>query len=175
MYFFFAEAFVVNRKRREGSHVMVADRQAFLFELDFVVNKRRHTQHDVKHTIARTAPHPAPAPAPPAPAPPRWERDEEMGQRRRKHKHVWEGSVMRHAARGFSLSFFRTHHGSLPRRVSLAASVDVPGAAAAAARAGCALAADRRPPARSGDALALAGCARAVRWRREAKGALSRQ
>ena len=36
-------------------------------------NKRMHTQHDAKHTIARTAPHPAPAPAaPPAPAPPRW-------------------------------------------------------------------------------------------------------
>ena len=31
------------------------------FELDFDVNrnKRRHTQHDAKHTIARTAPHPA--------------------------------------------------------------------------------------------------------------------
>ena len=27
----------------------------YFFELDFVVNKRRHTQHDVKHTIARTA------------------------------------------------------------------------------------------------------------------------
>ena len=77
------------------------------FELDFVVNryKRRHTRHDAKHTIARTAPYLAPAPAaPPTPAPPRWERDEEMGQRRRKHKHVWEGSVMRHAARRFSLS-----------------------------------------------------------------------
>ena len=47
-------------------------------------NKRRHTRHDAKHTIARTAPHLAPAPAaPPTPAPPRWERDEEMGQRRR--------------------------------------------------------------------------------------------
>ena len=58
----------------------------FFFELDFVVNrnKRRHTRHDAKHTIARTAPHLAPAPAaPPTPAPPRWERDEEMGQRRR--------------------------------------------------------------------------------------------
>ena len=45
-------------------------------ELDFVVNrnKRRHTQHDAKRTIARTAPHLAPAPAaPPTPAPPRWE------------------------------------------------------------------------------------------------------
>ena len=57
-----------------------ASRWSGFFELDFVVNKRRHTQHDVKHTIARTAPHPAPAPAPPAPAPPRWERDEEMEQ-----------------------------------------------------------------------------------------------
>ena len=76
----------------------------FFFELDFVVNKRRHTQHDVKHTIARTAPHLAPAPAaPPTPAPPRWERDEEMGQRRRSHEHVWEVSLMRHAARRLSL------------------------------------------------------------------------
>ena len=60
-----------------------AARKVFFFELDFVVNrnKRRHTRHDAKHTIARTAPHLAPAPAaPPTPAPPRWERDEEMEQ-----------------------------------------------------------------------------------------------
>ena len=48
------------------------------------------------HTPRRTA-------RPPA-APPRRERDEEMGQRRRSSKHVWEGSVMRHAARRLSLS-----------------------------------------------------------------------
>ena len=48
------------------------------------------------HTPRRTA-------CPPA-APPRRERDEEMGQRRRSHEHVWEGSVMRHAARRLSLS-----------------------------------------------------------------------
>ena len=46
------------------------------------------------------------ASAPHAPAPPRWERDEEMEQPEggRNPKHVWEGSVMRHAARRFSLS-----------------------------------------------------------------------
>ena len=48
------------------------------------------------HTPRRTA-------RPPA-APPRRERDEGMGQQRRSSKHVWEGSVMRHAARRFSLS-----------------------------------------------------------------------
>ena len=48
------------------------------------------------HTPRRTA-------RPPA-APPRRERDEEMGQQRRSLKHVWEGSVMRHAARRLSLS-----------------------------------------------------------------------
>ena len=48
------------------------------------------------HTPRRTA-------RPPT-APPRRERDEEMGQRRRSHEHVWEGSVVRHAARRFSLS-----------------------------------------------------------------------
>ena len=58
----------------------------FFFELDFervtsmLIETSEGTQHDAKHTIARTAPHPAPAPAPPAPAPPRWERDEEMEQ-----------------------------------------------------------------------------------------------
>ena len=60
------------------------ERVEFLFfELDFVVNryKRRHTRHDAKHTIARTAPYLAPAPAaPPTPPPPRGERDEEMEQ-----------------------------------------------------------------------------------------------
>ena len=64
----------------------ISDSIFFFFELDFVVNryKRRHTRHDAKHTIARTAPYLAPAPAaPPTPAPPRWERDEEMGQQRR--------------------------------------------------------------------------------------------
>ena len=51
-FFFFAEAFVVNRKRREGSHVTVADRQA--------------------HSHRTSHPHPA--------APPRQERDERMEQ-----------------------------------------------------------------------------------------------
>ena len=44
------------------------------------------------HTPRRTAR--------PSTAPPRRERDEEMGQQRRSLKHVWEGSVVRHAARG---------------------------------------------------------------------------
>ena len=76
--FFFESAFVVN-----STNPMV------LCEWSFVAVA--HT-----HTPRRTA-------RPPT-APPRRERDEEMGQRRRSHEHVWEGSVMRHAARRLSLS-----------------------------------------------------------------------
>ena len=76
--FFFESAFVVN-----STNPMV------LCERSFVAVAHTYTPH-------RTA-------RPPT-APPRRERDEGMGQQRRKHKHVWEGSVMRHAARRFSLS-----------------------------------------------------------------------
>ena len=75
---FFESAFVVN-----NTSPMVP------FERSPVAVAHTHTPH-------RTA-------RPPA-APPRRERDEEMGQQRRRHKHVWEGSVVRHAARRFSLS-----------------------------------------------------------------------
>ena len=89
-----------------------ARRYLILFELNFDVNrnKRRHTQHDAKHTIARTAPHPAPrARRPPGPRPAqvgrichmrRWNSPRE----KRERKYVWEVEVVHHAARRFSLS-----------------------------------------------------------------------
>ena len=66
---FFESAFVVN-----NTSPMVP------FERSPVAVAHTHTPH-------RTA-------RPPA-APPRRERDEEMGQQRRRHKHVWEVSVER--------------------------------------------------------------------------------
>ena len=80
-----------------------------LFELDFVVKLGRHTQHDAKHTIARTAPHPGTAPA--APPPPRlvgkrrgeWEWEWEQPEERRRETRR-EVEVVHHAARRFSLS-----------------------------------------------------------------------
>ena len=74
----------------------------FFFESAFVVNstspmvpcKRYFVAVPVAHT------HTPRRTARPPTAPPRRERDEEMGpQQRRRHKHVWEGSVMRHGPR----------------------------------------------------------------------------
>ena len=76
----------------------------FSFESAFVVNSTNPMVPCERSVVAVAHTHTPRRTARPPAAPPRRERDEEMGQRRRSHEHVWEGSVMRHAARRLSLS-----------------------------------------------------------------------
>ena len=80
--------------------------ECFLFfESAFVVNNTNPMVPFERSPVAVAHTHTPHCTARPPAAPPRRERDEEMElQRRRSTKHVWEGSVVRHAARRFSLS-----------------------------------------------------------------------
>ena len=77
---------------------------SFFFESAFVVNSTNPMVLCERSFVAVAHTHTPRRTARPPTAPPRRERDEEMGQRRRSHEHVWEGSVVRHAARRLSLS-----------------------------------------------------------------------
>ena len=86
---------------RIGGYLGIASDKGISFESAFVVNSTNPMVPFERSLVAVAHTHTPHRTARPPAAPPRRERDEEMGQQRRRHKHVWEDSVVRHAARRF--------------------------------------------------------------------------
>ena len=93
LFIYFSKILLVQVGTLSSSHPSFALAVFFFlfFESAFVVNSTNPMVLCERSFVAVAHTHTPRRTARPPTAPPRRERDEEMGQRRRKHKHVWEG------------------------------------------------------------------------------------